>query len=656
MKNLDLYIWLEKDSKKRDMWLNNQQKETADYFSKSKIRPVLKKRFKKLFNVDSMGTPVIRGKVYFFAYRKPKEEDYSVYMQKGQKGKPILLINMNKLRKRVGVLMNWYVSKDAKLIALEFSKAGNDKFEIRIFDIENKKFLKNEIIKNNYPCFGFWNGDGSGFWYIRGADGRKVGDEKYFKHIYFHRLGEKISDDKVFFKKDLKKEDWPDIKLSHDDKYILISVWGKDRTAKIFFRYLHVPEPRFIEITKGMKAESFATVHNGYIYMETNYKSPYSKILRRKILEDKLGNWSVFIPERKKKINNWSFVSDYLILEYLVDVSSKFLAIRIKDKKIKNIKLPGIGSVGEISTEFAAKEFFFTFSSFNIPPTIYRIGSKDFKPRIFWESSTPAHTNDLIVKQEWYRSKDGTRVPMFIVYKKGIRFNRDNPTLVYAYGGFGASITPGFWNSAIPLLENGGVFVVVNIRGGGELGDRWHKGAILKNKHKSFDDFSYALKYLVKRKYTNPNKIAIWGISNGGLLMSVMLTQYHKQFGVAVVEAAVTDMLRYHLFDGGRRWIAEYGDPDDKKMRPYLLKYSPYHNIKNLSYPSVIFITSGQDDRVNPMHSYKMVARLKDVRVNNNPILLRLEKDAGHGGANKISTIVEELTDTLAFIYKQLEV
>ncbi len=279
---------------------------------------------------------------------------------------------------------------------------------------------------------------------------------------------------------------------------------------------------------------------------------------------------------------------------------------------------------------------------------------KSFKTHLYLKSSAPINSKQIVIKQEWSKSKDGTKVPMFLVHKKGLKLNKNTPAVVYGYGGFGTALTPHYTSSIIPFINDGGIYIQANIRGGSEFGEKWHISATKNKKHKSFEDFASILDYLSQNQYTNPNKIVIWGGSNGGLLMSVMMLRYQSLFHAALINVPVTDMLRFHLFNGGRWWIDDYGNPDDKKMRKYLLSYSPYHNVKKLNYPTAMFATSNHDDRVHPMHSYKMVARLKENKNQNNPIILRIEKGAGHSGGSKISSTINRLVDEFSFIYKEL--
>ncbi len=653
-KKTDSFHWLERNSPKVTGWINDQQKKTDHYLSKCKNNSLLKKRFKKLLRVETMMLPHRTREYIYYRYRKNNEEQPSLYRQHGTKGHRELLINPNKLSgKDKSFIVDWMVSHNGKFILVAFSKADNDCYELRIFDIRVKKFLKDIIPSELYPNINAWNAESTGFWYSKGS--KKVkGEEKFHKRIYFHNIGGPISKDQLVFGGSLHKHDYPSVQLSHDKKCLITTVVRIDWTTSVFYKDLKNIKHKFIEITKGLNAESFPYVNNGYIYLLTNHKAPNYKVLRRKISDNNLGPWETFIKENKHKLEGLHSVSGYIFLSYIENVVSKLYVIDLHNGKKKQIDLPGLGSMHYFSTDFDSGEIFFSYSSFSSPITFYRVLGNNPKLSFFWQQKLSADLNNIQVSQKWYKSKDGTKIPMFIINKKGLKIDGNNPALVYAYGGFNSSETPAFGGTTIPFIEDGGVFVVVNIRGGGEFGKKWHDAGKLKKKHKAFEDFADALKYLVKNKYSNSQKIAIHGGSNGGLLVSVIMLRYPELFKTAVIAVPVTDMLRYHLFNGGRWWIAEYGDPENSEMKKYLLKYSPYHNIKKENYPSALIVTSDKDDRVHPMHSYKFTAALQENKYQKNPILLRVERNAGHSGTSSMTPFIEKSADMYAFIYKQL--
>lgn len=649
MEQSDKYHWLESDSGRTKEWVDIQEKITSKYLSGTNSRARLKKRLKELIDVDSESLPSVRGNIYFFRKKKAGEGQAPLYIKNGLNGEAKLLLDPNKLT--FGTIQGFRPSEDAKYVAIEFSKTSNDRCIIKVLDVSTGKFLKDTITSERYPYIQTWNVDSTGFWYMRGEPGHSPKEEKYFRRIYYHTLGQPVENDEMFFGRGLVKDSFPTMSRSHDGRYQWVTVRDLHRNTQVYFRDTHAIKSNFINITKGMNAESRARAEAGYIYLFTNHKAPNYKILRRKITKDSLGQWETFVPESKYKIDDFALFKKYLALEYIENVCSKVYLINLDSKKKISVELPGLGSVNSHSGQYDGREFFYQFSSLNIPRTIYRFDFKTLKSGLYWKPKIKI-PNDLEVKQEWVISKDKTRIPIFILKRKNNR--KISPTLVNAYGGFGNSKLPEFRNSIIPFIEDGGVFVLANIRGGGEFGKKWHE-AIIKNKqHKRFEDFAAVLEHLVFCGYTAPEKLGVWGGSNGGLLMSVMSLRYPKLFKAALIEVPVTDMLKFHLFNGGRYWIHEYGDPENKKMRDYLMSYSPYHNVKEESYPSMMFMTADHDDRVHPMHTYKMFARLLENKKQTNPLILRVERKAGHGGAGKSGPVINKMADMFAFLYREL--
>jgi prolyl oligopeptidase len=644
----DKYSWLEKDSEKVSLWANKNSKPTKKYFS-ALNRDKYLKRYKELLNTESELLPSIRGNRYFFRKKLVGEDESSIYFKVGLNGTHIKLLDPKKLR--FGVIQEWNVSKNGSYIQVSFSKEANDRCVLKVFDVEHRKFIKDTIESERYPSFQAWNVDSTGFWYARGEKGHILSDEKYFKKIYYHKIGQDAGSDVLYFDIDLKKDDWPMIARSSDGVYELVNIHHKDDTSTIYFRNNSWNDKNFIKITNKKKAHSFAKAEGGYIYMITDDKAPNDKILRRAISNSSLGKWETFVPERGHKLESWILQKDYLVLEYMENVVSKLYFLNLRTGKISEYKLPSIGSLDGFSTQYGVDKLFYRFSSLDAPISTYLINLNDLSQKLYWRSGTKIKAK-LEIKQEWSKSKDGTKIPMFIMKKAGTKGL--SPTIVYSYGGFGISSNPSFRSSVIPFIENGGTFVIANIRGGGEFGKNWHESSIKNKFHKKSEDLASVLKYLSDNKYSSPNKLALWGGSNGGLVVSVMCLRYPQLFKAALIDVPVTDMLRFHLFHGGRWWIHDYGDPDDKKMRKYLLSYSPYHNVEDKEYPSILLMTGRHDDRVHPMHTYKFFAKLKENKSRKNPILLRIEENAGHSGAGKIKPAIEKFSDMMVFLDKEL--
>lgn len=650
---IDKYAWLEKDSPKTEEWVDFEHNQTVKYLRNTKNREKLRRDLKKLFRTDTMLCPTIRGNMHFFRYRKSNEDQFSIYVKVGEKGKSELLLSFLTLRKLGGTLSSWSVSENGKFIALQLSASSNDKNVIKIFDVQKRKVLKDVVDSSLYPYFSAWNRDSLGFWYVKGVN-TSPGNEKYYKKIFYHQLGDNVGNDKIFFGDNIAKTDWPIISSSLNGNHIVINVRHENDTTSCYYRNAKDLNSPFIKIFKGIIGDSHAIPINQKIYFITDHEAPNKKILSLDYGDAHKNSWKIEVKEQKNKIDGLGFTKNYILINYLNNITSNLVAHNLITKKDAKIDIPSLGSISSIITRLDYKDSYLTFSSFNSPHVIYKLSNSTLKLSTYWRAESAANYKDIEVKQEWVASNDGTKIPMFVVHKKDVVRNKNTPTLVYAYGGFATSITPSFIETIYPFLNAGGVYVSVNIRGGDEFGKKWHESAIKNKRHKAFEDFSSVLRSLSHSKKTSREKICIWGASNGGLLMSVMMTRYPDLFKCAVIQVPVTDMLKFHLFNGGRWWINDYGDPDNKKMREYLESYSPYHNVKDFNYPTAFFVTARQDDRVHPMHSFKMVAKLKSNKKQVNPILLRAEKKAGHSGGGKISSFIERYADIFAFVFKEL--
>lgn len=662
---VDPYRWLEEDSQEVQEWAEEQNDYSRLFLDKIPARKIIKKRLNKLFRINSIEAPVSKGNRYFFEERKAEDDLGILYVQDGIDGSPRVLIDPNKLSEdKTTVLHSWYPSSDGKLLAYCLSEVGNDQAAVYVLDVSTGKNLSDFIPAEIYPSLYSsieWAPDNSGFWYThRGFDAPK-GEEKFHQKLYFHKLGRDFKDDPVIFGQDIEKEDIPGIEVSKDGRYLLVTVFvasaEKDRT-EIYFQDRHNSKKEFLPIVKGIGDTLFSgTFHRDKIYILTNHQAPFWKIVAVDVENATKGidKWKTVVPEGKYPINNLVIVDDDLFVETLENVHSELKIYQLDGKFISRIELPTVGSINAVSGNKEGKEFFFEFSSFCFPYTIYRFDLKTRKSTIFKKMDAGIDADLFKVDQVWYASKDGTKIPMFLVYKKSLRLNGKNPAMLYGYGGFNVNESPSFQKNIIPFLENNGIYALASIRGGGEFGEKWHKAGMLEKKQNVFDDFISAAEYLIEKRYTNPGRLAIFGWSNGGLLVGAVLTQRPDLFKVAVIGAPVIDMLRYHKFHGGRHWISEYGSVEDSGQLKYLLSYSPYHNVKDgMNYPAVLILTADKDDRVHPMHAFKMAARLQAANTSENPILIRVEMKAGHGGANPVYKIIEQYADLWSFVFWQL--
>lgn len=661
----DPFRWLEKNNDpKVKKWVNQQNNYTHLILSKINSRDKIKSRLKKIFKTDSFGVPISRNNYIFFTKRKGAENLEILYVQDGLHGTPKMLINPNNLSKdKTTILRNWQPSHDGKLIAYGLSDSANDQVSVHVLDVEKNIKLSDVIPAEVYPALYSsveWSHDNNGFWYTRRDPESPENEKKLNQKIFYHQIGNDFKNDEMIFGKTIAKEDIPSLETSYDGRYLLASV-HKFSTAKekteLYLCDTANKDKGFIPVVKDKDAMFFGILHRGIIYILTNHRAPLWKIVAVDLSKNnfKINKWDTIIPEAEYKIENFEISGNKLFIENLENGHSVLKYYSISGNLIKKISLPVIGSITAINTEREGNNLFFGFSSFFVSHFIYRFNLTQERLIVFKKEKNHIDSSQYSVKHTWYASKDRTKVPLFIVHKRKIKLNGENPLLLYGYGGFGISIVPRFNKNIIPFLENGGVYAVANIRGGGELGEKWHKYGIGPKKQKVFDDFISAAQWLIKNHYTNSNKIGAIGWSNGGLLVGATITQKPDLFKVGIIGAPVLDMLRYHLFFGGKLWIPEYGNIENKKMFKYLLSYSPYHNIKNnVNYPATLIITADNDDRVHPMHAYKMAARLQELNKSSNPILLRTETATGHGGAVSIYRLIEQEADILSFIFYNL--
>lgn len=664
----DPYRWLE-DNKKDEVqkWLKAQKAFTDDYLSRFPYREELRKRFRKLFSLDTIGIPISRQGKYFFSERKGDQDMAVLYVQDGLKGKPRVLIDPNTLSKdKTITLVGWNPSRDGKLLGYGLSKSGNDKNNIHIMNVDTGINLEDNIPDDLYPSMSTWLKDGSGFYYTRSPKDVPKGEEKYYRKIYLHKLGDNYLKDELVIdpmviNTSADKQDISWISPSWDQRYMIVGIYflseEKQRTELYFFDNQN-PDKGFVPIVTGVKGtEFFASIYKNKVYIMNNHKAPNWRLCVVDInnVADGKDAWETLIPEGESVLEGYYLIHNRLFIDFLENVHSVTKEYDLEGNFVGDIELPGLGSSSGLYFEYEGSEIFYEFESFANPPTIFRMDLKNDVTSIFKKMEAGFDTETLETKQDWYESKDGTQIPIFIIHNKGLKLTGDNPTLLYGYGGFNVSLTPSFMKNIVPFLEGGGVYAIANLRGGGEFGQKWHEAGIRKNKQNVFDDFIAAAEWLFEKSYTNSSKLAIKGGSNGGLLVIATMIQRPDLAKAVIAQVPVTDMARYQEFFGGRQWIPDYGSIEEKEMVKYLLGYSPYHNVQDgAEYPAILIITSDGDDRVHPMHSYKMIARLQEANASDNPIFLRVELKAGHSGATAISKAVDQMADTWTFIFDQL--
>ncbi len=656
----DPYRWLEDDnSAETKAWVQAENKVTFDYLNQIPEREQLKKRLTELWNYAKYTAPTKEGKYYFYSKNDGLQNQSVFYVADSVKDEGRVLLDPNKLSKDGTVaLSGMAISDDGKLLAYGLSGAGSDWQTWHFRDVETGKDLP-DVLENIKFSGASWTKDEKGVFYSRfpEADEKsKLTRINYFQKLYYHKLGTPQSEDILIYERPDDKEMGVGGGVSEDGKWLIISVTkGTAPMNMVFYKDLSKTDSKVMPLVDKLEADySFIGNDGSKFYFRTDKDSPLGRVVMADV-NDKKSVWKEIIPQAKETLGSVDFVNNQLIGNYLKDAYTQIRIYDLNGKFVRNVDLPGIGTTNGFSGKRYDTETFYTYSSFNAPPTIYHYDMKTGKSEIFRQSDVKFNPNDYEVKQVKYASKDGTMIPMFIVHKKGIKLDGNNPTLLYAYGGFNISLTPGFSVSRIVWMENGGVYAVPNLRGGGEYGEEWHKAGTKLQKQNVFDDFIGAAEYLIKNKYTRPEKLAISGGSNGGLLIGATLNQRPDLFGAALPAVGVMDMLRFQKFTIGRAWTSDYGSSDNAEEFAAIYKYSPLHNIKEgTKYPAVLVTTSDHDDRVVPAHSFKYAATLQEAQGGDAPVLIRIETNAGHGAGKPTAKVIEEQADVYGFLMKNL--
>ena len=652
----DPYRWLEDDnSAETKEWVKAQNEATENYLSKIPFRDKINNRLEQMWNYPKYGAPFKRGEYYYFYKNDGLQNQAILYRQKGLEAKPEVFIDPNKMSKDgTAAISTPDFSKNEKYAVYFEAQAGSDWQNALVMDVKNKNLLKDEL---NFIKFSgaSWKGD-DGFYYSRYPvpdEKNKLTTQNQYHKIYYHPLGSSQSEDVLIY----EDKDHPlrtvGAELSEDEHFLIVNksegtsgdeLWMKDMTNNS-----HGND--FILLVKGFDTEaSFIDNEGDKLLVKTNDGAPNYKVVLIDPKNPAKENWKTIIPERKELLQSVGAAGGKLLLVYLQNASSRVYQTDYKGHLERQIKLPGIGSASGFSGNKDDKEIFYSYSSFDYPPAIFRYNIATGKTGLFRKSEVKINADNYKTAQSFFTSKDGSKAPMFITYKKGLKLDGSNPVLLYGYGGFNIPVTPGFSVSNAFFLEQGGVYVVVNLRGGNEYGEAWHKGGMLQNKQNVFDDFISAAEYLIEKKYTNPGKIAIRGGSNGGLLVGAVMTQRPELFKVAIAQVGVMDMLRFHKFTIGWAWATEYGKSDKKEDFENLYKYSPLHNLKSgVKYPATLITTADHDDRVVPAHSFKFAAALQAANDGANPTLIRIETKAGHGAGKPTSKQIDEATDIWSF-------
>lgn len=650
----------EPDAPATRAWIEAENRVTRAFLDAIPAREKIFTRLSKLWDYVRYGVPTHRGGRYFYSRNDGLQNQAVMYVADSLDGEPRVLLDPNTLSKDGTVALAGYqLSFDGKLLAYGLAAAGSDWNEWRIRDVATGNDLADHLKWIKFSDAS-WSADDAGFYYSR-YDEPKPGTEltgaNYFQKLYYHKLGTPQADDRLVYERPDEKEwgfhGW----ATEDGRYLVITVWrGTEHKQRVFFQDLQSPDAPVLPLIDAFEAEYAFIDNDGPVfYFRTDLDAPRGRIIAIDVREPKVRR--EIVPQQAGVLEQVGLFGDRLFCTYMNDVKDEVRTFGLDGKEQAPLKLPGIGSVGGFTGRRGDKETFFSFTGFTTPTTIYRLDLSNDATSVVRRPEVDFRPDDFETKQIFFKSRDGARVPMFIVHKKGLKLDGENPTLLYGYGGFNIALTPAFSTGRIAWLELGGVLAIPNLRGGGEYGREWHEAGMKTNKQNVFDDFIAAAERLIADGYTRSDKLAISGGSNGGLLVGACLTQRPELFGAALPDVGVMDMLRFHKFTIGWAWVNEFGSADDAEHFPNLLKYSPLHNIRSgVSYPATLVTTADHDDRVVPAHSFKFAAALQAAQGGPAPILIRIETSAGHGAGTPTTKQIEKLADQYAFLIRVLNV
>lgn len=653
----DPYRWLEDDNAAdTKAWVSEENKVTFGYLEQIPYREQLKKRLTELYNYERYSIPFKVGDYYIYSKNNGLQNQSVYYKQKGLMAEPEVFLDPNMMSKEGTTSVSFGgTSKDNKYIGYMVSKAGSDWQEIFVRDVETGKDLEDKIEWVKFSGTAWKDG---GFYYSRydaPAAGQELSKTNEFQKVYYHKIGSSQNEDVLVYQDKDHPLRYFGAGTTEDERFLIIDVSEGTDGNEIMVKDLDAKEDKFTYIIKGFTNHN-AIVDNigGSLLMLTDVDAPNYKLVLVDPKKPGKENWKTIIGEKGELLQSVSVAGKYLFATYLKDVTSRVYQYNMDGTLVREIKLPTVGTASGFYAEKDQTETFFGFTSINYPYTIFKLDlSPGARPVVYKKPDVKFNPDDFEVKQVFYTSKDGTKVPMFIAHKKGIVLDGQNTTLLYGYGGFNVNIQPAFSAANIVLMENGGIYAMANLRGGGEYGENWHKKGMLLSKQNVFDDFISAAEYLIKEKYTSSQKLGIEGRSNGGLLVGACMTQRPELFKVAFPGVGVMDMLRFQKFTVGWGWVDEYGSSEaNKKEFDNLYSFSPLHNLQaGINYPATMVTTADHDDRVVPAHSFKFAARLQECHKGDNPVLIRIETNAGHGAGKSLTKVIDERGDILSFLF-----
>ena len=659
----DPYRWLEDDnSPQTTQWVAEQNKLTFGYLEKIPFRARLKERLEKIYNYPKIGAPFRRGEYYYFFKNDGLQNQSVIYRQKGLNGQPEVLLDPNQFSPDgTSALTVFSLSKDGKYVAYGVSNGGSDWQELRVMEVATRKTLP-ELLKWVKVSGASWQGDG--FYYSRYPEpekGKELSTRNENHQVYFHKVGEPQTQDTLVYEDKANPLRFHGVFTSEDERFAFLNISDRGKGKKgnaVFYRDILKGQKTFTPIVAEIGDDTVSVIDNvgDKLLLFTDKNAPNGKVVLLDPQNPGERNWEDTIPEKPEPLQNVTTAGGKMFATYLKDVTTRAYVYSLSGKLENEIALPGPGAAGGFGGNNDDKFVFYTFTSFTYPGTIFKYDIATKQSALFRAPQIDFKSADYETKQVFYHGKDGTKVPMFITHRKGLKLDGGNPTMLYAYGGFNSSQTPAFSVMLLPFLEQGGVYALANIRGGNEYGEKWHEAAVREKRQNAFDDFIAAAEYLIAEKYTSSQKLAIRGGSNGGLLVGAVMNQRPELFKAVIAQAGVMDMLRFHKFTIGWNWIAEFGSSDNAAEFKYLYAYSPLHNIKEgVRYPATLITTADHDDRVVPAHSFKYAATLQEKNAGDNPILIRVETKSGHGASNTAKNI-EITADIYAFLFRNLGV
>lgn len=655
----DPYRWLEDDnSKETSDWVTNQNKVTFNYLDQIPYRKAIKNRLKDVWNFERFGTPFKEGGKYYYFKNDGLQNQAVLYEQETLDSPSKIALDPNSFSDDgTTSLGSLSFNKTGDLLAYQISEGGSDWRTIHVKDLNTGETLEDKV---NWVKFSAISWFKDGFFYSRypePEEGKELSAKNEFHQVYFHKIGTDQAEDILTYSDRANPLQNVYTSTTQDERYLILSVVQSTSGNALYFKDLNKPNAEFIPIWQSFDNDfSVADNDGNNLLVMTNYQAPNNRIISIDTENPEEENWKVVIKESKNDaLQGIKIIGGKIIATYIHNASSKVQLHNLDGVYESDLKLPGIGTVGGFNGKKEDNQAFFSFTSFTRPTTVFSLDMPANKIAVFKAPKIDFKSDDYTTEQVWFKSYDGTKVPMFLTYKKGLKLDGKRPTLLYGYGGFDIPVLPSFRVSNTVLLENGGIYAVANIRGGGEFGKKWHKAGTLENKQNVFNDFISAAEYLIAHNYTTQKKLAIQGGSNGGLLVGACMTQRPDLFQVAFPQVGVLDMLRYHTFTIGWAWATDYGRSDDPEAFKYLIKYSPLHNVKETEYPATMVTTADHDDRVVPAHSFKFISELQNKHQGDNPVVIRVETSAGHGAGVPTDKQIQTAADMSSFMFYNMK-